>query len=104
MTLAAEIALHHHEKYDGSGYPFGLAGEDIPLPAQIAAICDTYDALRQDRPYRRGMAHDQAMRVIVNGDQRSQPAHFAPRIWAAFQKISHHARLIFDGHHGVVAA
>jgi putative two-component system response regulator len=103
MTLAAEIALHHHEKYDGSGYPCGLAGEDIPLPAQIAAICDTYDALRQDRPYRRGLSHDQTMQVIVNGDQRSKPTHFAPRIWNAFQKISPHARLIFDDHHGVAA-
>jgi HD-GYP domain-containing protein (c-di-GMP phosphodiesterase class II) len=52
MTMAATVALQHHEKYDGSGYPFGLVGEAISLPAQIAAICDSYDALRQDRPYR----------------------------------------------------
>ena len=97
MNLAADIALHHHEKYDGSGYPFGLAGDAIPLPAQILAICDTYDALRQDRPYRRGMTHDAAVHIIVNGDKRSTPAHFAPCTWNGFQQISEFARQVFDG-------
>ncbi len=96
MTLAATIALQHHEKYDGSGYPLGLAGEAIALPAQIAAICDTYDALRQDRPYRRGLSHDETMKVIVDGDRRSMPAHFSPRIWSAFQLVSDSARFVFD--------
>lgn len=96
MRLAASIAQHHHERYDGSGYPAGLAGEAIELPAQIAAICDSYDALRQDRPYRRGLSHDDAMRVIVEGDGRTMPAHFAPRVWAAFQQASDYARLVFE--------
>lgn len=97
MNLAATIALHHHERYDGSGYPFGLVGDAIPLPAQILSICDTYDALRQDRPYRRGMTHDTAVHVIVNGDNRTMPAHFAPRVWQGFQAISEFAGHVFDG-------
>jgi putative two-component system response regulator len=96
MTMAAGIAHQHHEKYDGSGYPLGLVGEAISLPAQIAAICDSYDALRQDRPYRRGLSHDEAMQVIVKGDGRLLPTHFAPRVWQAFQLINDSARVIFD--------
>jgi len=96
ITLAADIALHHHERYDGSGYPNGLAGDAIPLPAQITSICDTYDALRADRPYRRGLPHDDTMRIIVNGDNRTKPAHFAPQILAAFQNIGDRAKMIFD--------
>jgi putative two-component system response regulator len=96
VNLAAEIALHHHERYDGTGYPNGLAGDEIPLPAQITSICDTYDALREDRPYRRGMPHDAAMRIIVNGDGRTKPSHFAPQILSAFQGISDRAKRIFD--------
>ena len=96
VQLAADIALHHHERYDGSGYPHGMSGSDIPLPAQIVAICDIYDALREDRPYRAGMSHKAAMDIIVNGDHRTQPAHFEPRIWQAFQTISEDARHLFD--------
>lgn len=96
VNLAAETALHHHERYDGSGYPNGVAGDAIPLPAQITTICDTYDALREDRPYRRGMSHDDAMWIIVNGDNRTKPSHFAPQIHAAFQSISDRAMRIFD--------
>lgn len=96
MMLAAEIALSHHERYDGTGYPHGISGEAIPLPAQIAAICDTYDALRQDRPYRRGLAHDDAMGVITLGDGRTKPEHFAPRVLSAFQSISDEVRKAFS--------
>jgi putative two-component system response regulator len=88
MTLAAEIALSHHERYDGSGYPDGIAGENISLPVQIATICDTYDALRQDRPYRRGMSHGDAMRTIMRGDGRTMPEHFAPRVLSAFHLVA----------------
>lgn len=96
VQLAAEIALHHHERYDGTGYPQGTSGDDIPLPARIVAICDIYDALRDDRPYRAGMSHKAAMGIIVNGDHRTKPSHFEPRIWQAFQAISEDARHLFD--------
>ena len=55
---------HHHERWDGSGYPDGLKGDDIPLCAQIIAIADTYDALTSDRAYRKAMSHEQAVRII----------------------------------------
>ncbi|MBI2256837.1 MAG: HD domain-containing protein [Proteobacteria bacterium] len=96
VNLAAEIALHHHERFDGSGYPNGLVADAIPLPAQITSICDTYDALREDRPYRRGIPHDDTMRIIVNGDNRTKPCHFAPQVLSAFQVISDQAKMIFD--------
>ena len=59
--------LHHHERYDGQGYPDGLAGEDIPLDARILAICDTYDAMTSSRPYRDGMPQERAESLLRNG-------------------------------------
>jgi putative two-component system response regulator len=96
MTMAAAIALNHHERYDGSGYPAGLTGEAIPLPARVTAICDVYDALRQDRPYRRGLSHDDAMKIVVKGDGRTRPEHFDPRILAAFRAVSGYAKELLD--------
>jgi response regulator RpfG family c-di-GMP phosphodiesterase len=60
------VILHHHERFDGKGYPDGLKGEEIPLWARIAAVADTYHALTSDRPYRRGMSHEEAMIIIKN--------------------------------------
>ena len=53
LTLGKEIAYHHHEKWDGSGYPKGLKGSDIPLSARIVALADVYDALTSERPYKK---------------------------------------------------
>ncbi len=64
------IIRHHHEQYDGSGYPDGLAGEEIPLNARIVAVCDAYDALTSDRPYRTGRSHSEAMAVLRLGAGR----------------------------------
>jgi HD-GYP domain-containing protein (c-di-GMP phosphodiesterase class II) len=58
---AVPIILHHHERYSGHGYPFGLRGSDIPLGARIVAIADAYDAMTHDRPYKRAMSHDSAV-------------------------------------------
>ena len=60
----ALIVRHHHERLDGSGYPDGLRGEAIPLGARVVAVADTYDALTSDRPYRRGLAHEEAVRRL----------------------------------------
>ena len=60
----AIIVRHHHERLDGSGYPDGLAGEGIPLGARIVAVADVYDALSSGRPYRAGLAHAEAVRVL----------------------------------------
>jgi len=64
LTLASRIALHHHEWWDGHGYPYGLAGNDIPLSARIGAVADVYDALTSRRPYKEAWSHDQAVTEI----------------------------------------
>ncbi len=61
-----EVIRHHHERYDGRGYPDGLAGSEIPLAARIMALVDTYDALTHDRPYRRGFPHEGALNILRN--------------------------------------
>lgn len=76
LDLAAEIALHHHEKWDGTGYPRGLAGEAIPLSARIVAICDVYDALRSSRPYKQPWSVERAQAFIR--EQAGQ--HFDPHL------------------------
>ena len=58
---------HHHERYDGTGYPDRLAGKDIPLLARILSVCDAYDALTSDRPYRAGQPLDKALSVLRSG-------------------------------------
>ncbi len=86
--LGAEIALGHHEKWGGGGYPAGLRGEAIPLSARIMAICDVYDALRSPRPYKSGMPHADAMRIIVRGDARTSPRDFDPAVADAFVRAA----------------
>lgn len=80
LETAKEIALHHHEKWDGSGYPFGLAGESIPLSARLMAVADVYDALRSRRLYKEPMSHEQASAIILAGHGQ----HFDPDIADAF--------------------
>lgn len=84
LTVALDIARHHHEKWDGSGYPDGLAGEAIPLAARLMAVADVYDALRSTRPYKRAMDHAEATAVILQGQGR----HFDPEIVDAFLALS----------------
>lgn len=74
--LAGVIAFTHHERYDGSGYPRGLAGEQIPLEGRIAAVADVFDALLSDRSYRPAMSVEEATEVILKGRE----THFDPRI------------------------
>jgi HD-GYP domain-containing protein (c-di-GMP phosphodiesterase class II) len=90
LLMAAEIARCHHEKWDGSGYPAGLSGQAIPLAARIVAIADVYDALRAERPYKPGMTHEEACRVVQHGDERIDPRrHFDPGLLEIFAE--HHA-------------
>lgn len=84
LELAKEIVYTHHERWDGDGYPQGLAGEAIPLPGRIIALVDVYDALVSDRPYRPGMPHDQVQALIVDG----RGTHFDPRIVDAFVSVA----------------
>ncbi len=76
LEMAAEIANGHHERYDGGGYPQGLAGEAIPLAARIVALADVYDALRSRRPYKEPWTHEAAAQVIRDG----RATHFDPRL------------------------
>ncbi len=86
LTFAREIVEFHHEKWDGSGYPYGLKEDQIPLCAQITSIADVYDALVSERPYKTGYSHEKAMACILEGDERTKPEHFSPKIIKAFIK------------------
>jgi putative two-component system response regulator len=96
LKMGAEIALSHHEHWDGSGYPAGLAGEAIPLSGRIMNICDTYDALRSKRPYKPPFTHEQAVRKIVHGDGRTEPGHFDPAVLEVFNQSLNVFENIFD--------
>lgn len=96
MSMAAEIALNHHEKYDGTGYPNGKSGEEIPISARIVSLADVYDALRSPRPYKEGFSHEKAYEIIVNGDGRVMPTHFDPKLIEIFIKNHEEFRRIFD--------
>jgi putative two-component system response regulator len=94
--MGAEIALNHHERWDGSGYPGGLKGEAIPLAARIMQICDVYDALRSKRPYKDPIDHARSVEIITQGDGRVQPAHFDPTVLACFAVQAEQFSAIYD--------
>jgi putative nucleotidyltransferase with HDIG domain len=77
---AASAVRHHHERFDGRGYPDGLAGEEIPLAARIVAVVDAFDAMTSDRPYRRALSVGQARAELA----RCAGSHFCPDVVAAF--------------------
>jgi response regulator RpfG family c-di-GMP phosphodiesterase len=90
--LASDIALAHHERWDGSGYPSGVAGADIPLSARIVAICDAYDAMRSARTYRGSMSHDAACRGIY----RCAGTHFDPELVEVFKGVHSRFERVFE--------
>jgi len=84
LVLARQIALYHHEKWDGSGYPKGLRGEAIPVESRIAAICDVFDALTSERPYKKAWPYEEAL-AWVEGEAGK---HFDPGLVKLFMKIA----------------
>jgi len=80
LRVAGEIALTHHEKWNGSGYPRGLSGEEIPLPGRIVALADFYDALTHERPYKKAWSHEEAIEEI----RAQRGIHFDPAVVDAF--------------------
>lgn len=80
LAMGRDIAFFHHEKFDGSGYPYGVSGEEIPLPARIVALADVYDALSSKRPYKEPFDHPRSKAIILEG----RGTHFAPDVVDAF--------------------
>ena len=88
LTLAAEVALQHHELWDGSGYPAGLKGEAISYAARIVTICDVYAALREQRSYKPGLSHEAALETMRQGGAsgEARPGIFDPKLLEIFLK------------------
>ncbi|MCM8801046.1 MAG: response regulator [Candidatus Omnitrophica bacterium] len=89
LKLVESVVLYHHENWDGSGYPEGLKGEEIPLSARIVSIVDTYDALTSDRSYRKAYTHEEAIEIMMKEKHR-----FDPRVWQVFIENHHEFKKI----------
>ena len=84
LNYAGIFTVYHHEKWDGTGYPFGISGENIPLQARVMAIIDVYDALISERPYKKPFSHEEAVNIINEGNG----SHFDPALTKLFVSVS----------------
>ena len=83
LAMSKEIAITHHEKWDGSGYPNGLKGEEIPISGRIIAIADVFDALTTERPYKKAWSVEDAVKLI----EESSGSHFDPALVDIFREV-----------------
>jgi putative two-component system response regulator len=98
LQIASTIALAHHERWDGTGYPRGLRGEEIPVEGRIMQLADQYDALRSRRPYKDPFDYIETFRIITAGDDRTAPGHFDPAVLQVFKDTHKTFEDIFDSH------
>ena len=94
LSMSKDIAQSHQEKWDGSGYPKGLWGAQIPLSARIVALADVYDALISNKVYKDGVSHERAVEVLTEG----RGAHFDPDVLDAFLQVQDDFRAIAQRH------
>jgi len=89
LNMAKDIVYTHHERWDGTGYPQGLRGTDIPIAGRLMAVVDVYDAVATRELYTASMSHDQTVKFIVSGSG----THFDPAVVDAFVKVAGHLQL-----------
>jgi len=87
LLIASKIAISHHERWDGSGYPHGLKGEKIAIEGRIVNIADQYDALRNARVYKPAFDHKKTYGILTEGDERTLPSHFDPEVLQVFKNL-----------------
>jgi hypothetical protein len=95
LAIAKDIVYTHHEKWDGTGYPQGLQGADIPIPGRLMALVDVYDAMRSPRPYHGSPSHDEGLALIV----AERGKHFDPDVVDAFVRMSDLFRALSEESH-----
>jgi HD-GYP domain-containing protein (c-di-GMP phosphodiesterase class II) len=92
FKMAIDIAEGHHERWDGTGYPNGWMGEEIPLSARIVAVADVFDALTSRRPYKEPFSYEDSIRIIIDGRSK----HFDPDIIDSFVKYNNKIKELYN--------
>jgi len=96
LEMARRIAQSHHENFDGSGYPDGLGGTNIPIEARIVKLMDVYDALRSKRHYKDAFSHQKSVEILMRGDDRILPVHFDPGLLECLHDSGQELADLFD--------